>query len=78
MGIMAQKGPKRGHNRVRAFKRTESFRDSGASQGVAKEGEKRREEVTGRKVGRWWEGREGEGDRHRAASPVCRSDSTRE
>lgn len=36
----------------------ESFRDAGASKGVAKEGEKRREEVKGRKVARrWWKGR---------------------
>lgn len=68
MDIMAQKGLKGGHNRVGAFKRRESFRDVGASQRVAKDGEKRREEVKGRKVARrWWKGREREGERHRVA-----------
>lgn len=33
MGIMAQKGPEGGHNRVGAFKRKGSFRDVSVSQG---------------------------------------------
>lgn len=40
-----------------------------------KEGEKRQEEVTGRKVGRWWKGRERETG---IGQPLQSADSTRE